>query len=82
MKKQNHYVILDESDMVMGVAKANTVETLESKIESMLDGIREPIKEININEIEKVNDYDVHEFSVEFEDEEEETFQIQRIDIY
>ena len=72
-----HYVIFDE--IIQGVVSARTNDELKDKIIILLDGVREPIKDIKLpNDIDDLNE---HKFEV-FYDCEDEEFSIQRVNIF
>lgn len=83
--KDNYYAISDGDGYLMGVAQADEVSVLKDKIVSMLDGVRPPVHNINLDGLESVNDFESHDLNIVFDDEgeiDDENYQIQRIEIY
>ena len=74
MKKT--FVISNE--IIQGVILASDNAELAAKINTLLDGIREPISDIDLPDFEDLNDMETHEFTVvydsEFECDDEEFF--------
>lgn len=77
--KTKTYVIYD-FETVYGVVTASDDVELKSKITTLLDGIREPIEKIDIPPLSRIDDFDLYEFIVLFEDDAEE-FNIQRFNV-
>lgn len=52
-----------------GVVSASNETELKSKITTVLDGVREPIKSITVPSFNDFNDMEAHEITVEYDSE-------------
>ena len=82
--ENNYFAIFNSDENLEGVAKANSTDKLKEKLAQVLDAPYGYINEINgINDIDSIIDYDTHDFSIVFEDDDNsQVFTIQRIEIY
>jgi hypothetical protein len=73
------FIIFDEEMLHGGVSVHNQTE-LMLKINTVLDGIRDPIKSINLPNVSMDDGYE-YNFTVNYENGETEDFKIQKINI-
>lgn len=76
--EKNTFVVFDE--IIQGVVSASDETELQSKITTLLDGVREPIKTVTLPSFNDFNDMEPHDITVYYDtDDMYEEFFVQRV---